>query len=443
MPSIALFLVIGLMGSMSLISPYIGLLGFVWFDYVAPHTVLYGPLSELPYSMIIGASLALGWLIKEKAKFENFNALLLILMIYAVWVTLTTISAMFPETAMWKWERTIKVLGSSILLALMLKSRLRIEGFMLTACAAMGYYAFRGAIRVITEGPSGNLVVGNGASFLSDRNTLAVGLSATLPYLYVLANHSLVFNKLPYAKFAAAIAALCSVASITGSLSRSGTLALCATLFVFIALSKQRIKGFVTIGVLATMAVLLLPTEWLFERMSSIQTYKDDDSSLQRLSSWQYGWDIFRNSPITGGGFTIYRGHKYEGIRIAYLDAHSWFFEVLAEHGGPGLILFILLQIMAIVYGLKLRKLWTDDADLKAYRIALGNACVAGTFALTLGGLFVGIASYSYVFFHISLCAAAYACEKRKVKEAMIAASHASKRTFRYGKSLHQPVGGQ
>ncbi|MGH7319873.1 MAG: putative O-glycosylation ligase, exosortase A system-associated, partial [Candidatus Rokuibacteriota bacterium] len=90
----------------------------------------------------------------------------------------------------------------------------------------------------------------------------------------------------------------------------------------------------------------LMPQKWT-QRMETIETYQEDVSANQRLNSWWVAYQVAKESPIFGGGFRTFSPEIYETYMPGYIyadrqhDAHSIFFQVLAEHGFPGLAVFV------------------------------------------------------------------------------------------------------
>jgi len=97
-------------------------------------------------------------------------------------------------------------------------------------------------------------------------------------------------------------------------------------------------------GVLAATLPAVLPTQWL-DRMSTIQSYDQDDSFMGRVAAWRMNTAIANERPFVGGGY--YAGNidwiaqKYsKGELDGGKAAHSIFFEVLGDHGYAGLVLY-------------------------------------------------------------------------------------------------------
>src|SRR4051794_39929796 len=94
-----------------LISPMAGVLIYKWFEYLTPaqaYTVTFLPGY---ISLVTGALTFLVWVVKEKKTLPRPPGLLLLLIALLIWINITTLYALVPEAAAFKWERTVKVVG--------------------------------------------------------------------------------------------------------------------------------------------------------------------------------------------------------------------------------------------------------------------------------------------------------------------------------------------
>ena len=71
---------------------------------------------------------------------------------------------------------------------------------------------------------------------------------------------------------------------------------------------------------------MLVSDAW-FERMSTIETYRQDTSAMGRIDSWNYAIDLANRRPIVGGGFSAFT-LNYVSNSAGWRDSHSIYFEV-------------------------------------------------------------------------------------------------------------------
>lgn len=404
MPSLALGLLMFVAAAIGLFGwPFCAMMIYVWLDHTAPQPQLWGPLSSLPYSQVIGAAALIGWLIHTRDKFRVMNPLFFLIGTYAVWVSVTTIFALAPEGALWKWDRTMKVLLSSMLVGLMLTTKERFAGFLWTIVIAVGVYIARGGIRTLATGGGGLLVVGLDGTFVGERNTFAATVAGVLPMIYALIRFPVLFPSNRLVKLTLWGLFSLGVVAILGSSSRSGTLALVLVLALLIwSFSKFRIAMFVAATALSIAAIPFLPDETI-QRVGSIGEYQEDGSSTNRINAWKFGTNIALASPIVGGGFKVYLLNLPSAdvkIHDGYIDAHSFFFEILGEHGFVGIGLFMFIWGFAAKTCMSLRKstnVNSDTADESWYQV-YARCLLIGLCGYSLGGLFNALGSYAYFY---------------------------------------------
>jgi probable O-glycosylation ligase (exosortase A-associated) len=131
---------------------------------------------------------------------------------------------------------------------------------------------------------------------------------------------------------------------------------------------KSRIKFVVLLMMALAVPVLLstLPEKW-FGRMETIQTYEQDRSAVNRLRAWRVSYKMALDRPITGYGFRPFSREMYLRYDPEYGprsgDAHSIFFQVLAEHGFVGFGLYCLLILSTLLTLRRVRRLTRNRED--------------------------------------------------------------------------------
>jgi probable O-glycosylation ligase (exosortase A-associated) len=136
----------------------------------------------------------------------------------------------------------------------------------------------------------------------------------------------------------------------------------------------------------------MMPSNWT-EKMETIETYEQDISANQRLTAWWVAYQIARDSPILGGGFRTFHRDMYRAYIPDYVyanqdhDAHSIYFQVLAEHGFAGLALFAgllastFVSLRYVVHVTRGRpdQAWINDCA-KMVEVSLAAYAVSGAF---------------------------------------------------------------
>ena len=206
-----------------------------------------------------------------------------------------------------------------------------------------------------------------------------------------------------------------------GTEARTGLVCL-AVLAIFLFLGAKRKLLFGAVGAVVAIASIPLLPDSFTGRMSTIQTYDEDNSASTRVAVWNWTLDFVKDHPF-GGGFYAYKLNRIEvqtrrrvgegsNMReetVTVVDEarafHSSYFEVLGEHGYPGLLIFMTMLVAAL---LQLRGLYrrfrTSDED--AWIAHLAKALGQTTIIYMCGSLFVGVAFQSTLYFLLGLAAA-------------------------------------
>jgi probable O-glycosylation ligase (exosortase A-associated) len=122
-------------------------------------------------------------------------------------------------------------------------------------------------------------------------------------------------------------------------------LGLATVLFAIVMKSKRRLLPLAGATVVGLAIFLAAPGKWM-ERMQTLQNVKADQSALARIHSWTFAYKLFLDHPILGGGFQTFTAPmyaQYNMLQDKVQGPHSIYFQILAEHGLPGLLLFLSL----------------------------------------------------------------------------------------------------
>jgi probable O-glycosylation ligase (exosortase A-associated) len=160
---------------------------------------------------------------------------------------------------------------------------------------------------------------------------------------------------------------------------------------------KSRRKVVLILGVAVIIPVFLafMPQKWS-DRMHTIDKYQEDASAIGRINAWGFAWNLAKDHPITGGGYKAFTHElffTYAPDPLNHHDAHSIYFEVLAEQGFPGLIMFLGLGVLTWRTGSWVRRHTKELPDLQwaGDLSAMTQVSIAG---FAVGGAFAGLAYF-------------------------------------------------
>ena len=158
--------------------------------------------------------------------------------------------------------------------------------------------------------------------------------------------------------------------------------------------SKRKVVVGLILVAAAFAVVAFAPAEW-DERMESINTYEQDASAMGRINAWGMAYNLAK-ARLTGGGFEIYEPEifaTYAPDPSLFLAAHSIYFQVLGEHGFPGLAIYLTLWWFVWRTAGKLAN-HRDRLDETAWCRDLGTMTQASLVGFGVGGAFLSLASF-------------------------------------------------
>jgi len=133
--------------------------------------------------------------------------------------------------------------------------------------------------------------------------------------------------------------------AILGTQSRGALVGLIPMTLMLVGKTRKRFFLLLLMGPVLYAGYQFMPESW-HERMQTIETYQQDASAMGRINAWEFAFNLAKDRPLVGGGnqaFTPDLFARYAPEPDDVHDAHSIYFEVMAEHGFVGLALFLLL----------------------------------------------------------------------------------------------------
>ncbi len=405
-----LFVYVAFLG-LGLSAPFVATLGYVWVDTFQPQNVAYIVLNQLPVAMIMGVVAIGGYLLLDRRSPPRFTLQTGLQVAMIVWVTLTLIWAVAPDAAWEKWDTAVKTMAFAAFLPYVIRSRAQIEAFAQTYVFSLAANFLPFGLKVLISGGGygANLGLQGGNSGLSEGGLLSTICLMTVPLAIFLATHSRLiprFKVLPLAYWAVAGLA---VATAVGTYERSALVGL-VVLGVYMWIRTRRKF---TVGVVfAAVACLILysaSSRW-DARISTIGgDYQNEESAYVRILVWKWTLQFTRTHPL-GGGFQTYLIDHVEipgtvdaAAHMEFGRAfHSIYFEVLGEHGYPGLAIFLTIAGSAFIMLRRVARRARRYPELQ-WVVGLADALQSGLAVFLTAGAFVGLAFQPMFWYFISL----------------------------------------
>lgn len=396
--------------------PFIFVLAYAYVDIVSPQRLSYYLLNSVPLSLIV-AALAIGsWLLTDDKR--NFRVtprqgLMILLLVYT---GMTTIYADFPIEALAKWDWVWKAMIFAIFLPFTLRTKLRIEAYLLFMTLCASAIIIVGGIKTAASGGGYgalNLMVDNNSG-LYEGSTISTVAIAIIPLILWFTRFGTIFpSDWRVRLFACNLVFACLLIPV-GTEARTGLVCIGVLAILMLREVKRRLLYLGLLACAGLIALPLLPQSFT-GRMETIQTYEADASATSRLAVWAWTWDYAKDHPF-GGGFQAYRqnsllvktvstegGGTMEVVDHKLMEDkgrayHSSYFEMLGEQGFPGLLLFLAIHLTGLIRMEVLRRRYKDAAEQDRWIAPLATALQHGQIIYLVGSVFVAIAFQPFVY---------------------------------------------
>jgi probable O-glycosylation ligase (exosortase A-associated) len=385
MRDLALASVLMLLLAMAAARPFVGVLVWSWISFMNPHREVWGFAQTMPWAMLAFVATVFGCFVAREPKRPAVNAVTVLLALFAVCITVTSVLALGPPEMVWsKWDRTIKMLAGLLLTASLLTDRWRVHALIWLIVISLGFYGVKGGLFTLVTG-GGHIVLGPPESMIGDRNHLSTGLLFSLPLMNYLRQHSR--HNIVQLGLVAAMGL--TLFSVVGSQSRGALVGLAATGAMLWLRSSGKIVSGVAIGASVLVAITFMPDSWV-ERMNSMRNFQADDSAMGRVTIWSAAFKLALMRPLVGAGF---RGMYVQSIvdrvdpSVIARATHSIWFEALGEHGFPAFLVWLGAMAAGAWYSWRICSLTRHAPGLRwAYdlarmsQVSIVAFCTGGTF---------------------------------------------------------------
>ncbi len=326
-----------------------------------------------------------------------FNSMVTLIILYAVLVMFSTITAFNPQIAQgWAIEYA-KVMIIAVVASMVIEHFWQVRLLALMVLLMLGYIAWEinflyffqgGRLNIFHYGYGG--LDNNGAGLL-----LAMGVP--FAYCFALSPEKGIMRWWPVA---AAFLGLVILHAVMMTYSRGAMLATAVgILWVLIHHRPRWQSGAAAIGLVLVLSVMAGPQ--IQERFLSTTNYKTDASALSRFESWSAAWQIAWENPVLGKGirnsnqYTHNFGADYQGRTI-----HNQYLQIAADTGIPAAALYMLMLGFGMWNFRRARMMCRDslkdapDEDARqriqhASRICL--ACQASLLIFIFDGMFLSL----------------------------------------------------
>jgi probable O-glycosylation ligase (exosortase A-associated) len=379
------------------IHAWIGVLLWTWISVMNPHRLAWGFAHGAPFAAIAGgAALIALFTTKDPVRLAKSGPVYA-LIAFVVWMCVTTVFAVFPESSFNQLNKVIKIQLMTLVALAVLHEKKHIELFVWVNALSLGFYGLKGGIYTI-QTAGGGTVWGPGG-FIGGNNEIGLAMLVAIPlqyYLYQVSDKR-------WIRWILLATMLLSAVAVLGTRSRGAFLAILAMgLVLWVRAPGNKILPGITILVVGASLFTFMPQSW-HDRMATIGTYEQDGSAMGRINAWETAINIANHKP-TGAGFSMYNRTVFNVYAPRPAEqraadpstpraAHSNYFQVLGEHGWVGLALYLAIWWLTWRDAAQLRRLTKGRADL-SWVFRLAGMCQVSLVGFMVGGAFLSLAYF-------------------------------------------------
>lgn len=312
------------------------LIFYMWLDLIRPSFVWHFP-------KLLSTALFVTWLVQPDKRIPRQN--LLMLLFLGVMIIDIPIAENSFATVWTSYGMAVLLLGLCLPLVQFINS---IARFQVIMHSLMGIFVVIGAWASVHSGYGPAAADGG-----QDENYVTACMAMGLPLL--LYSSFSAGTKLKKILYLAPVPILLLAVVVAENPSRGGFLGFIGAIGYMVYYSKRRIASLISVGVLAVVVGLMASATY-WQEMGTITTDTEKGTADHRKDLWRIATYMFMSYPLTGIGPNNYRwriqefetdeiiekyGHSLGGTAFT----HSLYFELLAELGSAGVILFALIAV--------------------------------------------------------------------------------------------------
>ena len=326
------------------VQPFYGILLWTVVAFLNPQSYVWA--SEIfPWALAVAIPTLIGFPIFSRGWKNLFSGKVLMIVVLWMWFTITSaISAGTPLFAhhaadtWFRWQFVSKVLLMTIVAIGIVDSfnRLRILVLVIAGCFA-AFVVKALPFLILTHGAA--KIYGPQHSMIADNNDFGLALNMTLPLFFFLAQT----EPKRWVRRLFGFLFLLTIPTIFFTYSRGAMVGVAAIFCLMLLRLKRTLLLVPVMAIGAVIAVSFAPQAWK-DRMDPTRAV--DASARERFNAWTFSWNLAKDYPLTGGGFATFTPElfaRYAPVTTDIRGPHSIYFGIVAEHGFPGLVLYLTL----------------------------------------------------------------------------------------------------
>jgi len=196
-----------------------------------------------------------------------------------------------------------------------------------------------------------------------------------------------------------------AVMSVLASSSRGAQLGLVSAGLWFVLKSEKAVKALLIASVLGVIMYSSMSDEMLAE----YQDAGEDDTSENRLAHWAWGWEVAKDYPVLGVGYSnwlVYCDYHnpngvHDDFRGRCLLPHNTYVELLAEMGWVGMVFYLWIVFYIFVSNVKTRKLAKGKGN--SFVGYISHGLDGGLVAYLISSIFYSVLFYPFLWITLAM----------------------------------------
>ena len=330
-------------GCAALAAPFWGVFLYYSFATLRPQHLWDWALQDTPFirwSLLAGVIAIVVFFIHLSTILRTVrtNKIVGMLIVYAMLITLSVLTAFNPKIAQYWFEEYAKVIALAVIAALVIQHFWQIRILLWMIALSLGYIAFEINHMYITQG--GRLDILHQGYGGLDNNGAGALIALGLPFTYLLAV-SRVGRWVTLRRVLGALLALAILHAVMMTYSRGAMLAASVGLVWLLIHHRPRIQT-ALVALALVFAINMMAGQEIRDRFTSTAEFQTDESAQSRLDSWAASWKMIWNRPMLGYGPRNSNNYTHNfGADIAGRTTHNQYLQIAADSGIPAAALYI------------------------------------------------------------------------------------------------------
>lgn len=408
MRDIFLLALTGTLSATALVRPVVGMLAYVAYSVVGPHSYAWGFTRSFPHVQTLAICTLIGYAFwSEPRQFPRQRELGWLLTVWGVFAFSTAL-ALAPDRALSFFIHISKIFLMILICLSMINTEKRLHLLTKTIALSIGFYGLKGGIFVLRSGGVAP-IEGPDDSYLQANNALGMAMAMNVPLLFYLSKT----ESIAWLRRLMRVMIVFSYPAVAGTFSRGAWLGLAVVTALLVLKAKSKALKVVAALALVAAAFAIVPrlsSEQLTNRFRTLNNIEQDNSAQSRLWSWTFCARVGSELPLSGAGFDYYSLEAYARFYPEFLErwpgkvwsCHSIWLTIWGELGIPGVLAWGGLLISSLL-SLRRLKQYADTQPEPQWVGPYAEMLQFSLVAYMVCGSFVDIAYFEIYYFLVAL----------------------------------------